>query len=125
MNIRPGFKNQSEIARGLHCIFYNKISVHQKGNFHFKHYLAKLHMRKIKVGKINHILLFFKIFMHFFETDGCKIPSLDALQLHHNLLYKVKRQYVHLYSTADTSIKHTISLQSTCIQESCIYTCLI
>ena len=41
------------------------------------------------------------------------------------LLYKVKMQYVHLYSIADTSINHTISLQSTPRLKSCIYTCLI
>ena len=38
------------------------------------------------------------------------------------LPYKVKTQYVH--TIADTSIKHTISLQSTPMLKRSIYTCL-
>ena len=37
----------------------------------------------------------------------------------------IKMQYVHLHSIADTSIKCTISLQSTPMVKSCIFTCHI
>ena len=50
------------------------------------------------------------------------IRSLSKILCTRKILpYKVKAQYVHLKSIADTSIKGTISLQSTPMLKSCIY----
>ena len=90
----------------MHFMFY----LEQSGRTSCVHIIPAIFKRDVYLPKIAECT-------YLLSTEVCTFIS--------DLPYKVKTQYVHLYSIAATSIKHKISLQSTPVLKSCIYMCLI
>ena len=73
----------------------------------------------------NHLYFFLCLLLFFFSIFRYVIKHTYVSYGLLVLPQKVKTQYAHLYSITDTSVKLTISLQSTPMPKSCTYTCLI